>query len=240
MPEISTSDIERLMRKRELEAELSEIENDIDGALLSSDGALLSPMDGPPLGLKNDMPYAPAEISTLRGQPGAVSEEETFQDPRPLGLDNDMTPPPNDGGSTDANGNVIDMPRFFGGALTPQVKNGKFVGFSSYPAMGNAGRDNYSTDANGDVIEMPRFFGGALTPQVKNGKFVGFSSYPAMADSSQLSQGQEPTPSQAVSAQPPRNFDDEMISPSGSQPAAKNHGLMMQELLKGRRGQGIF
>ena len=195
MPEISTSDIERLMRKRELEAELSEIENDIDGALLSSDGALLSPMDGPPLGLKNDMPYAPAEISTLRGQPGAVSEEETFQDPRPLGLDNDMTPPPNDGGSTDANGNVIDMPRFFGGALTPQVKNGKFVGFSSYPAM---------------------------------------------ADSSQLSQGQEPTPSQAVSAQPPRNFDDEMISPSGSQPAAKNHGLMMQELLKGRRGQGIF
>ena len=195
MPEISTSDIERLMRKRELEAELSEIENDIDGALLSSDGALLSPMDGPPLGLKNDMPYAPAEISTLRGQPGAVSEEETFQDPRPLGLDNDMTPPPNDGGSTDANGNVIDMPKFFGGALTPQVKNGKFVGFSSYPAM---------------------------------------------ADSSQLSQGQEPTPSQAVSAQPPRNFDNEMISPSGSQPAAKNHGLMMQELLKGRRGQGIF
>ena len=195
MPEISTSDIERLMRKRELEAELSEIENDIDGALLSSDGALLSPMDGPPLGLKNDMPYAPAEISTLRGQPGAVSEEETFQDPRPLGLDNDMTPPPNDGGSTDANGNVIDMPRFFGGALTPQVKNGKFVGFSSYPAM---------------------------------------------ADSSQLSQGQEPTPSQAVSAQPPQNFDDEMISPSGFQPAAKNHGLMMQELLKGRRGQGIF
>ena len=233
MPEISTSDIERLMRKRELEAELSEIENDIDGALLSSDGALLSPMDGPPLGLKNDMPYAPAEIPTLRGQPGAVSEEETFQDPPPLGLDNDMTPPPNDGGST--NGvSYMDIRGPFGMPMTATLNNGKMVDVAP-SHMGNAGGDNYSTDADGNAIEnMPKFFGGAITPQVKNGKLVG------MFPSSQLSQGQEPTPSQAVSAQPPRNFDNEMISPSGSQPAAKNHGLMMQELLKGRRGQGIF
>ena len=227
MPEISTSDIERLMRKRELEAELSEIENDIDGALLSSDGALLSPMDGPPLGLKNDMTSAPAEIPTLRGQPGAVSEEETFQDLPPL--DNDMPPPPNDGGES-----YMDIRGPFGMPMTATLNNGKMVDVAP-SHMENAGGDNYSTNADGNVIEnMPKFFGGAITPQVKNGKLVG------MFPSSQLSQGQEPTPSQAVSAQPPQNFDDEMISPSGFQPAAKNHGLMMQELLKGRRGQGIF
>ena len=230
MPEISTSDIERLMRKRELEAELLSIENDIDGALLSPDGALLSPMDGPPLGLDNDMTSAPAEIPTLRGQPGAVSDEETFQDLPPL--DNDMPPPPNDGGES-----YMDTRGPFGMPMTATLNNGKMVNVAP-SHMGNAGGDNYSTDANGNVIEnMPKFFGGAITPLVKNGKLVG------MFPSSQLSQGQEPTPSQAVSAPPPQGFDDETVPPSGfgeSPTAAKNHGLMMQELLKGRRGQGIF
>ena len=229
MPEISTDDITRLMRIRELKAELSEIENDIDGALLR-------PIDPMPLGLNNDMTSAPAEIPTLRGQPGAVSEEETFQDPPPLGLDNDMTPPPNDGGST--NGvSYMDIRGPFGMPMTATLNNGKMVNISQKSKMGGAGEGNYSTDADGNVIEnMPKFFGGAITPQVKNGKLVG------MFPSSQLSQGQEPTPSQAVSAPPPQGFDDETVPPSGfgeSPTAAENHSSMMQELLKGRRGRGI-
>ena len=95
--------------------------------------------------------------------------------------------------------------------MTATLNNGKMVNISKKSKMGGAGEDNYSTDADGNVIEnMPKFFGGAITPQVKNGKLVG------MFPSSQLSQGQEPTPSQA-----------------------ENHSSMMQELLKGRRGRGI-
>tara|TARA_R110002096_G_scaffold99803_2_gene221201 strand:- start:3581 stop:4270 length:690 start_codon:yes stop_codon:yes gene_type:complete len=228
MPEISTDDITRLMRIRELKAELSEIENDIDGALLR-------PIDPMPLGLNNDMTSAPAEIPTLRGQPGAVSEEETFQDPPPLGLDNDMTPPPNDGGST--NGvSYMDIRGPFGMPMTATLNNGKMVNISQKSKMGGAGEGNYSTDADGNVIDMPKFLFG--TPIIRDGKWVGMTQKTVQNPS----QGQEPTPSQAVSAPPPQGFDDETVPPSGfgeSQTAAENHSSMMQELLKGRRGRGI-